>query len=435
MATFKNNLLFWFFIFGLFNLCAQDSLLLSLNSAVELALQKNSNLIISKYQSKSSQLLLAQAKGNILPKVFLNAQYNRNIDQQVLFFSETNSNIKLGSDNYYSSTLNISVPIFSNSNFNNKKLANSLVKYQNELERGVKLTLINNLKKSYFNYLIFLEIEKVQEKQLNNAIEILKDIEKRLDRGVVTEFELASAQVQVAIAKNNLLEVQSNRLPAENSLKSLVGLNFSDKIKLTEPIELLSSELVITNKIDQISAQNSTLKQLDLDIVVNKHKIDLVKSEYFPTIEAIGNYNFQTQSNNFNVFNYNWVNTSLVGLQLHLSIFNGNNTKNKIEDAIIKKNIAEEEKKYFTNEIQMQFNQLIAQLHFSKQKIEVQKENMQLTLQAFQLAKKRFQLGVGTFLEISNSELQFTQSKLNWLKAIFNYKSAYYNYKLLIGEE
>jgi len=122
-------------------------------------------------------------------------------------------------------------------------------------------------------------------------------------------------------------------------------------------------------------------------------------------------------------------------LQLQYSIFNGNVTKNKIQQAEILKKIAEEEKNYKQSEFQLNLYELFSKLNFSKQKVEVQNENMNLTSEALSLAKKRYKLGVGTFLEVNDAELSHTQARLNWLQAILSYKLAYYDYQLIIGKE
>ncbi len=206
-------------------------------------------------------------------------------------------------------------------------------------------------------------------------------------------------------------------------------------LKLTEPLKLIQRELSIEKDATKIIQQNSHLKQLEIEIALNKEQIELAKSAYYPTVEAIGNYNYLAQADDFNISDYDWINTSLVGLQMQFNLFNGTVTKNKVEQAKIAKDIAEEEKRYTTEEYQMQHKEILSQLEFSKQKVAVSKENMELTSEALVLVKKRYQFGVGTFLEVNDAELAYTQARLGWLQAISNYKAAYYDYQLLIGEE
>jgi len=426
-------------ILGCQTVFAQDSIPLSLDAAIQMALQKNTDIVVAGNEVNSAEFALKEAKGNFLPKVSLDARYNRNIDKQVIFFPDATGTgstaTELGSDNDYSSSLGLSIPVFSNYNSATKKLSESTLDYQNEVAVGTQHTIVNTAKKSYFNYLIAQEVADVQQSQLKNSQENLKDIQKRRQQGKLTDYDLTSAKVQVAQAKNSLLEAQSNIIPTANDLKLLLGLNTTDALKLTEPIILLESELVLEANVDQVLEHNSTLKQLELEIDLNEKQIGLAKSAFYPTLDLIGNYNYQSQADDFKVSNYDWVHTSLAGLQMQFSIYNGNVTKNKVQQAKIDKETARERKKYATREYQMQFEELLSQLDFSLQKVAVQKENMKLTAEALALVKKRYQYGVGTFLEVNDAETSYTKARLDWLQAISNYKSAFYDYQLLIGKE
>lgn len=440
MKLIKTKILFVLVSIFIVNLnYAQDSIPLNLESAIQLALYKNTDIAIANYQVESTQFALEEAKGNFLPKIYLNANYNRNLDRQVIFlpdaFGTGGAATKLGANNDYRASLNLAVPVYSKFNNINKKIAESHLDYQNEIARDTRQKVVNATKKSYFNYLVAQEIVKVQQSQLNNANETLMDIEKRTRLGTLTEFDGATARVQVAQAKNSLLEAQINLVPLANNLKLLLGLKKEDTLKLTEPIALLNHELDLEEDSSEMLIQNSALKQLELDIELKENQIQLAESAFYPTIDAIGNYNLQAQEDDFNLFDYQWVNTSLVGLQLQFSIFNGNITKNKVEQAKIARNISEEQKQYTTEANQMQLQEMLSQLDFTKQKIEVQLDNMNLTEEALSLAKKRYQYGIGTFLEVNNAELSHTQARLFWLQAISAYKTAYYDYQLLIGQD
>lgn len=418
---------------------SQDSIFVSLDAVIDLAFQKNTTIVISNYEVSTSKFALKEAKANFLPKLYLSSSYNRNIDRQVIFLSESfgdnNAATKLGLDNEFRSSLHLSLPIYSSYNFANKKLSETQYDFQNEAARGVRHSIINATKKAYFNYLIVQEIVKVQESRLKNANEFLEDIQKRLQRGTLTEFDVSSAKVQVAIAKSNLLEAQSNKLPAANALKLLLGLESSVIIKLTEPITLREDEIIVEEESAKLIQKNSQLKQSELTVVLNEKQLQLAKSAYYPTIDAIGNYNYQTQANNFKFSEYDWAQTSLLGLQLQIPVFNGTVTKNRVQQLKFGKKIAEEEKEYVTKETKMRFKELVSHLEFARQKVEVEQENMTLTAEALKLAKKRYELGVGTILEVNDAELAYTQSRLNWLQAVLNYKSTYYDYQLLIGKD
>ena len=440
MKLLKTKILFaWVVIFAVNLGHAQDSIPLTLETAVRLALNSNTDITIADYSVKTAEFAKKEANGNFLPKLFLSANYFRNIDRPVIFlpdvFGVGNTATKLGSANDYRASLNMAVPIYSNHNVINKKLADTRLDYQKESARYTRQQVVNATKKSYFNYLVAQEMVRVQEIQLENAEEILVDIEKRWKQGTLTDHDLTAAKVQVAQAKSTLLEAQNNIMPLGNSLKLLLDLGPGDRLKLTEPIEVIEEELVLDADSAAMLEDNSVLKQLELEIELNEKQIRMAKSAYYPSLEAMGNYNFQAQEEGFDIADYQWVNTSLVGLQLQFSIFNGNITKNRVKQAEIGQSVAEEQKEYTSKAYQMQMQELISELDFASKKITVQYESMNLTEEALQLSRKRYDFGVGTFLEVNDAILSYTQARLIWLQAISEYKIAYYDYQLLIGED
>ena len=169
-------------VFSQIDLIAQDSIPLSLKVAVDLAIQKNTDIIISEYGVNTSEFALKEAKGNFLPKLYLNANYYRNIDRQVIYLPDglgAGGPTKLGFNNDYRSSLNLSVPVYSNTNFANKRLAETRLDFQNEVARGTRLSIANAVKKAYFYFLVSQEVVDVQQSRLANAEQTVEDIQKR----------------------------------------------------------------------------------------------------------------------------------------------------------------------------------------------------------------------------------------------------------------
>lgn len=68
---------------------SQDSITRSLDAAIEQAIQKNTNIVNANYQVNNSEFaLLKRSQSQFIPQFFLNANYTRNIDRQVVFLTE-----------------------------------------------------------------------------------------------------------------------------------------------------------------------------------------------------------------------------------------------------------------------------------------------------------------------------------------------------------
>jgi outer membrane protein len=416
---------------------AQDKIYLGLQEAVDMALKNNAEIAIAKYEINSSAYSVKEAKSNYLPKVTLNSSYNRNIDRQVIFLPEGfggGGATKIGSDNNFTSYLDLSLPLFSKYNAVNKEYATSNFYFQREALRGIRQTITVNVKKGYCNHLMALAIVKVRQKGLENAIENFNNIESKLLQGVATEFDEKTALVKIAAARNNLLQAQTQIIPASNNLKLLLGLPMETEIDLTDSLALKEEESIYLQ--DQIPLhQNSKLRQMDLKVDVAKRQTSIVKAAYFPTLSAIGSYQFQSQENSFDFPQYRWVKTSIVGLRLQVPLFNGMATRSRVRQAMEGEKIAAAQREYISNNNQAQSRQLLSLLNYPERLIELQNENLSIAEKALELVKERYHYGKGTFLEVNNAELEYIAARLAYLQAVVDYRYAYYDFELLTGTE
>jgi outer membrane protein len=416
---------------------AQERVSMSLNEAIDIALKSNIEVVIAERQINISEYSVKEAKGHYMPKVTLNGSYSRNIDKQVIFLPEglgPGGATKIGSDNNFTSYLDLSIPLFSKYNAVNKVYAHSNYNLQYEGLRGTRQTVSANVKKAYFTYLLAMEIVKVRGKALENARENFKNTQTKLLEGVATEFEETTAQVKIATARNNLLEAQSQLIPASNKFKLLLGLPIESEISLTDSIFFNEEELTWFEDPTNLH-ENSEFRQKEIKVDISKRQTALRRADYFPSLSATGTYQLQSQENNLDFLQYNWVKTSAVGLRLQFPLFNGMVTRNRIKQAMQAERIAEVQKEYTSKHNQSQFNQLQSQLNYAKKRIELYNENISLAEKALGLVKERYHYGKGTFLEVNNAELEYVTARLTYLQAVMDYKSAYYDLELLMGIE
>ena len=206
------------------------------------------------------------------------------------------------------------------------------------------------------------------------------------------------------------------------------------EINLTDSVAMTAEELASVDEINDIRG-NSELKQSEIKSEMAKKQLSQIKAAYFPTFSAMGTYQFQGQENSLDVFHYDWVKTSAIGLRLQFPIFNGMVTRHRIQQAIQAEHIAKARQQYTSDRSQAQLKQLQTEIRFTRKRIEFQTENIALAENALALVKERYRYGKGTFLEVNVAELEYINARLVYLQAIMDYKNAYCDYELLIGIE
>lgn len=418
------------------NVTAQEPVVLSLNAAIGLAVKNNTDITVAEHNTTSAAYGVRESKGNFLPKLNLIGNYARNINKPVIFLPEEfglGGATKIGADNNFNAYLDLSVPLYSRYNVTARNYAQSHFYWQQENLRGTQQAVIAEVKKAYFACLLATETVRVRERAFENAAQNHTDIMYKVAQGIATEYEGAAAKVRVSNFRIDLLEAKARVIPAENTLRLLLGLSPQTGLTLTDTLYLTDHELAVSSTDTELS-NNSNLRQKELMMQVAAQQTAMARSAYFPVLSGTGTYQYQSQQNDFRFPDYNWVLSSSLGLRLQVPIFNGTISRNKIQQSVINEAIVKEQKDQTSRFNDAQLGQLISSLSYLKQRIAAQADNIMLAARAVELVKERYRYGKASLLEVNSAELDYVSARLSYLQSVVDYKSTYCDLELIIGK-
>ncbi len=420
----------------------QGVLKVNLQTAIDLALEQNKALHITKLEVDKSYSKLTEARSNLLPKLNASGQYTNNLKKPVIFlppgtpFSRPGQPaiLEIGSDHAYSGIISASLPLFSYQIYTGISMAATGVDYSEEAYRGTKFKTIADVKKSFYGVLLSREVKNLMIASLKNANDNLENVRKMQKQGLVSEYDLIRAEVQVENVKPIALQAENNYELAKNSLKIALGLNAEDDIEIEGELKFKPNEIPnFTRTLNLLSQNNSDLKQLQYQVDIAKSMIRLEQAGHLPTLAAFGNYQYQTQANDLKFKDYHWVNTQFVGLQLQIPIFNGWSTQAKIDQAKISYQQMLDRQNLMTEALKIQAQNVIYRIEQAIKRIDGQDKAISQAERGFEIAKSRYSNGLGTQLEVNDAELALTQSKVNYFQAVYDYNSAVAELEQLLG--
>ncbi|HPI18943.1 MAG TPA: TolC family protein, partial [Candidatus Kapabacteria bacterium] len=123
-------------------------------------------------------------------------------------------------------------------------------------------------------------------------------------------------------------------------------------------------------------------------------------------------------SDNFKFLNYR---SAMVGINLSINLFKGNQTYNKVQQSTITALQTDEQINQLKSFLSMQVKSTILEMERTKSLIESQNRNVNLAQRAYDLSLVRYKEGTGSQLEIQNSELALRQAKTNRLQTVYSY--------------
>ncbi len=404
-------------------------IIINLDQAINLALEKNADLKIASMEVNKSEQKLREARSGLFPKLDINGQYQRYIDKPVIFLppgSPFGQTLTIGSDNSYSAAASLSVPLFAWSLYEGIGLASDALTISQESYRSIKNKVVSDVKKAFLSVLLTRETKDVMEQSLKNAEDNFENIKRLNAAGQLSDYDVLRAEVQVENLKPTVLQMQNNYFLSIDALKVAIGLDANQNIDVTgnmdfeEPYKVPSQQDVI----DELIKNNPQLSILENQVKLNDRNVSLEQSAYLPTLSGFGNYQYQAQANDFQFSDYNWVKTFVLGLQLQVPIFNGFRTQARVNQAEIGLNQAEEQKRNITEALKTQALSILYRVKQAVKRIEGQNKTVDQASQGYEIAKRRLENSLATQLEVNDAELALRQAKLNKLQAIYDLKVA-----------
>jgi outer membrane protein len=281
----------------------------------------------------------------------------------------------------------------------------------------------------------------ITEKQLHFIDESLKRLQKLYQddsimykNGFAEKLDLDRVQVQI----NNL---QSTRTTIANAitisyaaLKLSLGVPQQDTVVLKEELTTASIKDGLLN--ESFSYENrAVVRQLNNAKKLQELDVKRYRLGGLPTVALGANYALTGQGPKFFTnANTLYINSTYVGLNINIPIFDGFQRKYKTQQAqltVLKTD------NVITNVKQaIDFEQTITKstLTTALTDLDLQERNMQLAEKVFNTTKLKFQEGLGSSFEVLTADTDMQRAQGNYFNALYNAIAARISYQNSLGK-
>ncbi|NDV82352.1 TolC family protein [Bacteroides sp. 51] len=413
---------------------AQDTLRLTLNQALEIALNDNPTIKVADQEITLKKTANREAYAGLLPEVSLVGGYQRAIKKQSMAFQ--GQVVEIGIDNTYNGGLNISLPIFAPALYKSISLTKSDVDLAVEKARSSKISMVNQVTKAYYQLLLAQDSHVVLKKSYDQAVANYNVVNAKYEQGSVSEYDKIRAEVQMRNLVPTVVSARNGVNLARLQLKVLMGMDPDIEIAIIG--NLKDYELTMfQQQLDERSvdlSNNSDLKQLDLNAELLKKSLKLKQTNFMPTLGASFNYTYMSMNENFRIAHYDWYPYSTLGLSLTIPLFKASNFTT-LKQTKIQMYQLTETKTNAERQLQMQATSYLDNMNASTEQVVSNKESVHQAEKGREIAKKRYEVGKGTILELNDSEVALTQAELTYNQSIFDYLTAKADLDQVLGAE
>ena len=262
-------------------------------------------------------------------------------------------------------------------------------------------------------------------------------VNAKYEQGAVSEYDKISAEVQMRSIKPNVISAANGVTLAKLQLKVLMGITADVELKTEDSLTNYETAVFANQLKDEAVGleNNTTMKQLDLNMKMLEKSLKVAKSSFIPTLSMSFSYNYQSLYNpNINFFEYNWSNSSSLMFNLSIPLYKASNFT-KVKSARIQMRQLDWNRIDTERKLNMEIVSYRNNMAASSEQVVSNKENVMQAEKAVLIAGKRYDVGKGTVLELNSSQVSLTQAQLTYNQSIYDYLIAKADLDKVLGKE
>ena len=416
---------------------AQNTLTLTLDKALEIALDENPTIKVAAEEIALKKVASKEAWQSLLPEASLNGSLDHTIKAAEMKLNDMS--FKMGQDgtNTANAGLSINLPLFAPAVYRAMSMTKTDIELAVEKSRASELDLINQVTKAYYQLMLAQDSYEVLQGSYKLAEDNLNVVNAKYQQGAVSEFDKISAEVQMRSIKPNVISAANAVTLAKLQLKVLMGITADVDIKTDDNLTNYES-MLFANQLkeeDMSLDNNTTMKQFELNMKLLEKNVKSLRTNFIPTLSMSFSYQYQSLYNpNINFFDYTWSNSSSLMFNLSIPLYRASNFT-KVKSARIQMRQLDWNRIDTERKLNMQVVSYRNNMTASSEQVVSNKENVMQAEKAVQIAGKRYEVGKGTVLELNSSQVSLTQAQLTYNQSIYDYLTAKADLDQVLGKQ
>ncbi len=396
---------------------------LTLEQCIQIGLERSTNMRNARLNLAIQELRIKSARAGYFPRIFSSGRYD--FSDRVDFGFEP-ENYDLGLTGQYT--------IWDNGqregSFAQAKESLNATLSRNE---GIKQSLILQINQAYYDVLQYQALVKVSEQNLARAQENTQRTKDFVEAGSLIPADVATAEVQEANQRLNLLNNQNSLQIAQAGLPRLVGLDPGVLITVAEDeayqlyqqrgtIERI--EMSIEEAIQIALNNRPEFQEIQAQLKQQEWTLTLAKLQRWPRLNADVDYNvnldnYLRERENFSDFR-SWS----AGISLNFTLFDGGILGNRVKELNMQLEQRREDASDLERSVALDVRQAYLTLKRNEATVDISKTqvtNAQLSLDVIQ---GRFEVDKAILLELLNAQTEYARVLTNQVNAFYDYKIA-----------
>jgi outer membrane protein TolC len=434
---------------------AQDD---PLEEYIRIGLETNLALKQQEFSLEQSVQILNEARGLYFPSIDIGARYtragggrdftipigdlvnpiyrtlNQLLEAQGLppQFPENiqNETVPFLREKEHETRIRLTQPIFQPAIWNNYGLKSDLNNIEELKTRIYKRKLVNEIKRAYYNYLKTNQVVDLYKQIIDLQSENVRVSEKLFSAGKATQDVVFRAKAELSRTEQEQMNVENLQRQGRSYLNFIINRPLDT--------EILKSENKLTpdpTAFDYESAKNyafqnrEEIEQIRKAISATGKNAAVVRSRYFPGLNAVVDYGFQGTEYRFNEQSDYW----MASLVLQWNLFRGFQDKAKLEQVYLEKKKLSAREEEIQNQIELEVERIFDNLNVARKSIDVSRQQVESALASFKIIRKKFEEGVSAQVEYLDAQTTLTNAAINEVISEYDYYITYAQFERIVA--
>jgi outer membrane protein TolC len=416
---------------------------LSLAEAVERALAVDEEYLSAQEDVTAAEASIAEAKSALYPSLTFDASATRMIGLPTVVikanslgpgFPPEDVEFSASYEENLSAGLTAVQPLYQGGrSWTAYRIAKSYRALSHENLRQARRDTVYATARAYYDAVLADEAVGVANTGVAVAASHVQATEDRYDAGLVSEYDVLRARVELANLETARNRAEDGRAAAVRYLLTLLNMPPESEVALTDR---LGYELEVFDLDESLAAaeeQRPELEQLELTRLIAEENVKIARAGDNPSLFFTAAYTDYAYRFTLD-FADEWRQQGMLNLSLSWPLFDGFATRGRVGRARAELYKVELSKARLAEGIDAEVRGAYDGLKTAEATVRAQRENVDLAERGLEIAQARYEAGLMSNLEVLDAQAALTQARLGYYEALRAYLFAKLEMRRARGE-
>lgn len=307
----------------------------------------------------------------------------------------------------------------------------------NKLYSRIELDIIYDVTEQFFNLYQTTREEEIARNQAEQQRDACELAGRKYEAGLIPEVEVLQMEVDLADSRNKLLEAEGARKKQSDYFKQLIGLSLDENIVVQTDFRYEPVTVDSARAIQEALSQRAEIRENEIELILAKMSVDEVRSDgriqgmvtaFYDlsgiSADHLADADLDALFHSSVTDLKNRPRNKGVVFRLQVPLWDWGVNRAQVAAARVLVHQTEFELAELKKTIEREVRSLLSQVRESENRLEVLKKSEELAEKSYFINKQRFENGDITSQDLTLDQQRLTTARQTYLNAFISYKLA-----------